>query len=107
MGIESQAQIEACLNNRAITNRIADTHATGEAYNIPGTPSFIVNGRMMRWAQLNSVDKFRATLDPLLVDFEPAAETPTEAPADATDAPADTVEDAAADANGGANGSQD
>ena len=106
-GIESQAQIEACISNRDITNRIADTHATGEAYNIPGTPAFVINGEMIPWTRLNSMDKFRDVLDPMLTDFVPA-ETAPSAPVDADEAPATEAVDAPApDASGDASGSQD
>jgi len=43
-GIADEAAFDACIANRPIRQRIADTIMTGDAFGVKATPTFIVNG---------------------------------------------------------------
>ena len=45
-GISTTAEFDACIDNRDIRQAIADTMQTGDAYNIRGTPTFVINGKV-------------------------------------------------------------
>jgi protein-disulfide isomerase len=45
-GIASEKEFDACLANRSVRQRIADTMMTGDDFGVRATPTFIVNGQV-------------------------------------------------------------
>ena len=69
-GIEDEAAFNACQSNRALRNRMADTYQTAEQYGVTGTPTFVVNGQMRQYTEMNSVERVTEALDAALAAAE-------------------------------------
>ena len=70
-GIADAEALDACLNDRDIRQAIADTYATGEQYQVDGTPTFIINGVKRNFAgEFTTADGFSRHLDDLLASLE-------------------------------------
>jgi len=78
-GVQGEAAFDACMNNRALRERMADIYQTSEAYNVTGTPTFVIDGVVHEFARMNSADKVVAALDTAL---ETAGVTPEPAESD-------------------------
>lgn len=68
----SQTQFDACVADEANIKRIQDVVNDAQGrYNISGTPSFVINGKLR--PQVRVAEDFYAILDPILgIDPEPA-----------------------------------
>ncbi len=83
-GIETEAEFDACMNNRALREQMADIYQTSETFGVTGTPTFIIDGKMHQFATMNSAEKVTAALDAALeaagvsVDTVDADETTSE-----------------------------
>lgn len=62
-GIEDEAAFNACQSNRTLRTRMADTYQTAEEYGVTGTPTFVVNGKMRQYTEMNSVERVTEVLD--------------------------------------------
>jgi protein-disulfide isomerase len=70
-GIADQAAFDACMNNKAIRDAIADAYASGEAYGVDGTPTFIINGVKRNFSgDFTTADGFTRQIDALLASTE-------------------------------------
>ena len=65
-GIETEADFDACMNNRDLRQQMADIYQTSEKFGVTGTPTFIINGEVHQFANMNSADKVTAALDAAL-----------------------------------------
>ncbi len=66
-GIKTEAEFDACVNNKTIRQDLADTVATGEQYNISGTPTFVINGKVQKFeGKYRTAEGFSEELDKLL-----------------------------------------
>ena len=65
-GIETEAEFDACMNNRGLREQMADIYQTAEAYGVTGTPTFVINGETQQFANMNSAEKVKAALDAAL-----------------------------------------
>lgn len=100
-GLEDEAEFDACMNNRALRERMADIVQTGEKFGVNGTPTFIVDGRKIDFENMNSLEKVTAALNDALeakgvalpvTDVE-AAEDPSDIPEGSTGEPESTGAD--------------
>ena len=63
-GIADKKAFDACLANRSIRQRIADTLMTGDSFGVRATPTFIVNGKVkMADGDAHSADAFETYLN--------------------------------------------
>lgn len=63
-GITGKPAFDACLANRQIRQRIADTMMTGDSFGVRATPTFIVNGQVKAAdSNAHSADAFEAYLN--------------------------------------------
>ncbi|WP_430404688.1 thioredoxin domain-containing protein [Hyphomonas sp.] len=63
-GIAGKEAFNACLGNRPIRQRIADTMMTGDSFGVRATPTFIVNGQVKAAdGDAQSADAFEAYLN--------------------------------------------
>ena len=65
-GIETEADFDACMNNRDLRQQMADIYQTSEKFGVTGTPTFIIDGEVHQFANMNSADKVKAALDAAL-----------------------------------------
>ena len=93
-GIETEAQFDACMENRDYRMVLADKYQVAtEKWGVDSTPTFIVNGKKHLFeGETRSVESFSKYIDSLLGEETPAA-TETAAPAEDT-APQPTQADA-------------
>lgn len=70
-GIADAAALDVCLNDKDIRQAIADTYASGEQYQVDGTPTFIINGVKRNFSgEFTTPDGFSRHLDGLLASLE-------------------------------------
>ena len=66
-GLETEEDLDACLSNPDMRQRLMDSMATGDEAGVTGTPSFLINGQLKRAdSDFNSVDSLRAYLNRLV-----------------------------------------
>ena len=80
-GIETEAQFDACMDNRDYRTSLADKYQVAtEKWEVNSTPTFIVNGKKHLFEnETRTADAFSKYLDSLLGDDAPAKDA---APAD-------------------------
>ena len=87
----SEEQIESCLNNKELENRIiADMKAGSQKYNIQSTPTFVVNDGSKIIVGHQNIAVFDETFNSILngTDTNSAPTQPQAAPVQVMDAPA-------------------
>jgi len=68
-GISGSEEFDACIDNRQIRQAIADTMQTGDQYNIRGTPTFIINGKLHNFeGSLRTPEGFAGYVDELIAE---------------------------------------
>ncbi len=91
-GMADEDALNACLANKDVLDRIADTMMAGETHNVNSTPTFVLDGEPFQLTgAVRTGEDFAALLDEKLgVEAAPEAEVvaPAETPADA---PAEVV----------------
>jgi protein-disulfide isomerase len=60
----TKESFEACLKNEAVAKQILDVRTKAEGFGVTGIPTFFVNGE--RYEGENTIEAFRAKIDPLL-----------------------------------------
>ena len=60
----TKESFEACLKNEAIAKQILAVQTKAEGFGVTGIPTFFVNGE--RYEGENTIEAFRAKIDPLL-----------------------------------------
>lgn len=88
-GIETEEQFDACMNDSSLRTQMADVYATAEKYNVTGTPTFVIDGKVQQFERMNSADRVKASLNEALaakgVDAPAAAEPAESGDTDTTD----------------------
>jgi protein-disulfide isomerase len=68
-GIKDMAQLDACANDPAIRQQLADVYATAEEYAVGGTPTFVVDGKVRSFeGDYRTAEGFSKQLDLLLAE---------------------------------------
>jgi protein-disulfide isomerase len=68
-GIADMEALDACLSNADIRNALADVYASAEQYNVSGTPTFVVDGKVRNFeGDWRTADGFSKQLDLLLAE---------------------------------------
>lgn len=96
-GIETEAQFDACMENRDYRQVLADKYQVAtEKWEVDSTPTFIVNGKKHLFeGKTRTVESFSDYIDSLLGDAAADAPASTEAaPADDAPQPTQAGEDA-------------
>ena len=60
----TKESFEACMKNETIAKQILDVRTKAEGFGVTGIPTFFVNGE--RYEGENTIEAFRAKIDPLL-----------------------------------------
>ena len=61
----TQESFDACMKNEAVAKQILEVRSKAEGFGVTGIPTFFVNGE--RYEGENTIEAFRAKLDPLLM----------------------------------------
>lgn len=68
-GIKDMAALDACTTDKDIRNALADVYATAEAYNVTGTPTFVVDGKVRQFeGDYQTAEGFSRQIDALLAE---------------------------------------
>ncbi len=68
-GIKDMAALDACTTDKDIRNALADVYATAEAYNVTGTPTFVVDGKVRQFeGDYKTAEGFSRQIDALLAE---------------------------------------
>jgi len=85
-GITDAASFDACLQNSDIRRAIASSVTKGENDGVTGTPTVLVNGKVLPGYEWRRWDGMKAVLDEALGEEAPAANDSAEEPGDAPEA---------------------
>jgi len=94
-GIETEAQFDACMENRAYREVLADKYQVAtDKWNVNSTPTFIINGEEFTFeGDLRSYDGFAKYIDGLIGETPAAQEAAPAEETPAADAPATETTD--------------
>lgn len=68
-GIETDEAFEACLSNGKLREDMAAVYQTAEQYNVTGTPTFVLDGKMRNFeGDFRSAEGFSKHIDALLAE---------------------------------------
>ena len=68
-GIETDEAFDACMADRSIRDKLAAVYQTAEQYNVNGTPTFVINGKVRDFdGDYRSPEGFSRQLDALLAE---------------------------------------
>jgi len=68
-GIKDAAALDACLTNKDIRNALADVYASAEQYNVDGTPTFVLDGKVRNFeGDYRTPEGFSKQIDAILAE---------------------------------------
>lgn len=68
-GIKDMAALDACLTNKEIRTALADVYATAEAFEVSGTPTFVLDGKVRHFeGEYRTPEGFSKQIDALLAE---------------------------------------